>query len=389
MPRLLTIASALLLLALLLRSEIIGVAALTLGVAGIWGSYWARAVTRGLRIQRHAPTHLANGEEASVRLTIENGSLLRAPWLALRESVTFNLRSSEPNRTVIALGAGAKEEISYPIRGSRRGWYSLGPLQIALGDVLGLQQATLSVAPAWVTVYPRLLPLNQLGLPADLSGGPLPPAGPRPYTEDPARPVGVRHYVPGDDVRRLDWKSSARKGELLVRRADRTIAPETTIALAFARHEYPAGIVHDSVERAATAAASIAVALLTRKLPVGLVTSGLDPQSGSQGLTLPAAKGNAQRQALLGVFGRLAVGGDTDIWALLANTALPWGGTLIVVLSDLDLVTLPKLLAMRRRGQQPVVILVEGSVGGLALAQQQHIAAYRIDRRGMPVVERS
>jgi len=378
-----------LLVALLLQSEIVGAAALTLGAAGIWGRFWARAVTRGLRVRRQAPEHLAFGEEASVRLTIINGSLLRAPWLALRESVAFTLRTVEPSRTVITLGAGATEEISYPIRAARRGWYSLGPLQIALGDVLGLQQATLSVPPAWITVYPRLLPLERLGLPADLAGGPLPPLGPRPYSEDPARPVGVRSYVPGDDVRRLDWKSSARKGELLVRRADRTIAPETTIALAFARHEYAPGIVQDAAERGATAAASIAVALLSRKLPVGLVTSGLDPRNGGQGLALAPAKGDAQRQALLGVLGRLAVSGEADLWELLATTSLPWGGTLITILADLDLATLPKLLALRRRGQQPVVILVEGSVGGLALARQQHIPAYRIDRRGLPVAERS
>ena len=309
--------------------------------------------------------------------------------MAVRESVAYTLRTAEPNRIVITLGAGEKDEITYPIRGARRGWYSLGPLQLALGDVLGLQQEKLTVAPAWITVYPRLLPLHQLGLPADLGGGPLPPAGPRPYVEDPARPVGVRRYVPGDDVRRLDWKSSARKGELLVRRADRTIAPETVVALAFARPEYPAGIIQDAVERAVTAAASIAVALLSRKLPVGLVTSGLDPRSGVEGLTLVPAKGDAQRQALLGVLGRLAIGAQTDVWALLATTSLPWGGTLITILADLDLETLPKLLALRRRGQQPVVILVEGSVGGLALAHQQHIPAYRIDRRGLPVLERS
>lgn len=378
-----------LLLALLLRSEIIGVVALTLGVAGIWGRFWSGAVTRGLRVRRYAPLHLAHGEEASVRLTIENGSLLRAPWLALRESVAYTIRTVEPSRLVITLGAGATQEITYPIRGARRGWYSLGPLQIALGDVLGLQQSKLTVAPAWITVYPRLLPLQQLGLPADLGGGPLPPLGPRPYAEDPARPVGVRRYVPGDDVRRLDWKSSARKGELLVRRADRTIAPETTIALAFGRREYGQGILQDAIERGATAAASIAATLLARKLPVGLVTNGLDPQNGAEGLSLAVAKGDAQRQALLGILGRLAVGGQADIWELLATTSLPWGGTLIVIMADLDLPTLPKVLALRRRGQQPVVVLVEGSVGGLALARQQRIAAYRIDRRGWPVLERS
>jgi hypothetical protein len=64
----------------------------------------------------------------------------------------------------------------------------------------------------------------------------------------------------------------------------------TTIALAFGSRDYEARVLGDVIERAATAAASLAVALLQRKLPVGLVANGHDPQSGADGVALRPPK---------------------------------------------------------------------------------------------------
>jgi uncharacterized protein (DUF58 family) len=183
----------------------------------------------------------------------------------------------------------------------------------------------------------------------------------------------------------LDWKSSARGGTLLLRRAEASIAPTTTIALAFGSQDYEARVLGDVIERAATAAASLAVALLQRKLPVGLVANGHDPQSGADGVALRPAKGDEQRHQLLHLIGRLQVGG-ADLWTLLRAQALPWGGTTVVVLSDLFIDVLPELTALRRRGQQLVVMLVDSSQNGRVLArQQQNITTYIVDRQGTPI----
>lgn len=385
MTKIIIFSAVLLIAALFVRSEVISIVAMMLGGAALLSNWWLGRIERRLRIGRAVPTHLTYGQDASVTVTIENHSLVRVPWLLVRESIAYSLRVQDVQQTVITLGAGARHQVVYPIRGSRRGWYSVGPLQLVLGDVLGLRRARLSVPATFVTVYPRVLPLIDLGLPAELSYGPLRPRGVRQRVEDPARPVGVRQYVPGDDVRRLDWKSSARQTTLLVRRADPTIAPETTIALAFGRDDYPAQVLQDALERAVTVAASFSVALLARKLPVSLVSNGLDPQHNIDTITLPFGKGDGQRQTILGVLGRLSLGQHSDLLIMLHHQQLPWGGTLILIMADLTLDRLPHLAALQRRGQQLALILVEASTGGLALAQQQHITAYTVDRRGIAV----
>jgi uncharacterized protein (DUF58 family) len=144
-------------------------------------------------------------------------------------------------------------------------------------------------------------------------------------------------------------------------------------------------VLGDVVERAATAAASLGVALLAYKLPVGLVTNGRDPQSGALGVALRPVKGDGQRQLLLQVIGRLEVGHSLDIWALLNEQPLPWGGTTMLVLSDLRVEHLPAITALRRRGQQVVLVLVDASAKGRVLARQQHLVTYSVDRQGVPV----
>lgn len=381
MARLLNLAIVLLLVGLVLRSELISFVALVLGAVSLLSRFWLRQVERGLRVSREAPEMLAYGEEATITVRITNPTLLRVAWLEVRESVPFTLRIRPTQHQVISLGAGASHQLMYQVRGVRRGWYPLGPTQLILGDALGLSRLTLQVPAKHLTVYPRVLPLSALGLPATLNVGPL--TGRR--GEDPARPAGVRQYVPGDDVRRLDWKSSARQSTLLVRRADPTIAPETTIALAFARHDYESRVLQDSLERAAVVAASLSMALLERKLPVSLIANGYEPQAGQSGVILPFGKGDGQRRVLLGVLGRLELGQNQNLFDLLHSHPLPWGGTLVLVLADLTLELLPNVVALRRRGQQLTLLLVEGSPSGRALAAQQHLSAYLVDRQGQPV----
>ncbi len=383
------LAAMLLVLALFFRSEVMSVVAIAL-VMGVWMSrFWLRRAERGLRVSREVPEMLAFGEEATVAVVLKNRSLLRIPWLEIRESVPFPLRMATPAPMVVSIGAGAEHRVTYPIRGSRRGWYGIGPARMVLGDVLGLGTVRLQGPVAHLTVYPLVLPLTTLGLPASLAFGPLRPLGNPQRTEDPSRPAGVRQYVPGDDVRRLDWKSSARQETLLVRRADPTIAPETTLALAFGKGDYPQQAAQDALERAAIVAASMATALLQRKLPVGLVTNGFDPQSARQGVRVGFGKGDAHRRVLLGTLGRLSSSSEGELLSLVQTHSLPWGGTVILIISDLTMELLPQIVALRMRGQQVALVLVEGRPSGLALARQQRFPVYAVDRRGLPFAERS
>ncbi|NIN74493.1 MAG: DUF58 domain-containing protein, partial [Xanthomonadales bacterium] len=94
------------------------------------------------------------------------------------------------------------------------------------GDLLGIERRSVARAePSYLTVYPRVVPLQKLGLPTRSPLVAL-PAGAHLF-EDPARVMGVRDYQPGDSPRRIHWTATASAGRLLVKQYQPAIARET------------------------------------------------------------------------------------------------------------------------------------------------------------------
>jgi uncharacterized protein (DUF58 family) len=323
-----------------------------------------------------------------VELEVQNAGLLPLPWLSLHESVPPTLHSPPGVREVVSLGAGERRVLRYSVQAGRRGYYRLGPLSLRTGDVLGLGERALeSGEQAGLTVYPQVLPLAEFGLPASLPFGVLPASAS--LFIDPARPAGVRPYQPGDSMRSIDWKSSARMGgpTLLVRRHQPAIALETVVALAFGLDEYQSRFAYDDMERALVAAASIAAHIVAQRQPVGFCTSGRDPLGGDVELALPVASGRAHLIEILGILGRLEPAKTGDLPMQLQHVAarLGWGSTLVFVGGTRpDL--LATLLPLRQRGLNIALVLADAPPTVLGLARRHGIAAYTIGREGRPTV---
>jgi uncharacterized protein (DUF58 family) len=78
-------------------------------------------------------------------------------------------------------------------------------------DLLGIFPGALEIGETHhITVYPRVFPIADLGLPADRPFGER--KGRNPIFEDPIRIAGLREYRPGDPMKRIDWKATARSG---------------------------------------------------------------------------------------------------------------------------------------------------------------------------------
>ncbi len=148
---------------------------------------------------------------------------LRAEDARTRFAVTLSL-DGEQRHVEIAPGSTTQVEFALPTR--NRGWYLPEPMRISTTWPFGLFYAW-----SWlhsdlrVLVYPR---------------AENPPA-PLPKTPDPGRMGGadpgdedlrsLRDYQPGDPLRMVAWKASARTGELLVRQLEAPQARETVFDL--------------------------------------------------------------------------------------------------------------------------------------------------------------
>ena len=143
-------------------------------------------------------------------------------------------------------------------------------------------------------VYPKIVALRDLGFPSQSPFGTLPSR--ERIFEDPTRIQGVRDYQPGDSLRRMDWKTSARVGSLQVRRYEPAIALETAILLNLNRRRLCADGAVPATEMGIVVAASVAVHLVEKRQAVGLATNGRDPlrcgeARATASCSLPAAQG--------------------------------------------------------------------------------------------------
>jgi uncharacterized protein (DUF58 family) len=375
----------LLIVAVALRSELFFVLLYIFVGLQLATRLWLRYEMRNLHWRRVAPQAAFPGERLTVEIVLCNHGLLPIPWVALHESLPPALHSPPMIREVVSLGPGEQRVIAYQISGRRRGYYKLGPLTLQTGDVLGLGERPLAGAqPSGLTIYPAVVPLAELGLPAALPYGTL--AAPRRLFEDPARPAGVRPYQPADGVRRIDWKASAHAGTPLVRRQQPAIALETLVALAFARSEYGGHFAYDTMERSLTAAASIVAHLANLRQPFGVCVSGHDPAADRPAGAIPIGSGRAHLIAALGLLGRVEPLAEGALAPELRRAAagLGWGSTVVIVTGQASTELLPEALALRRRGLEVALVIAEATPEQLALPRRHGIAAFALARDGRP-----
>ena len=120
--------------------------------------------------------------------------------------------------------------LGYDLRAQRRGRHLLGPLELEAVDPFGLARRRHRLAgTSPVIVLPRrveLSALGSLGLADDGSGHPAPQ-----HAGNGADDVIARSYLPGDAVKRLNWKATAHRGELMVRQEERQVNPRAAVYL--------------------------------------------------------------------------------------------------------------------------------------------------------------
>jgi len=200
-----------------------------------------------------------DGCEAKLRVG-RPGGLLPIRFEALEKlsgvPVQVAIKRLRPRTTV---------DTGYPIPTDRRGVHHAGPLEVLKQGVAGLaeRRATLGGVTEY-RVLPRVLPV--LGLPQGVRRA---HAGTDERVEKGGTDlVGLREYVPGDDLRRLHWATSARTGTLMIREdADPSLA-HLTVLLDDRASSYTGTGLEDAVD----VAASLAVAAVESGNGVRLLT---------------------------------------------------------------------------------------------------------------------
>ncbi|MBV7334332.1 DUF58 domain-containing protein [Chloroflexi bacterium TSY] len=331
-------------------------------VGGIWvvSHWWVRRCFQLVDIERDIALHAFPGETILGRIKMRNRSWFPMPWVHVQESVPFELQEQNSYRTVLTVGGRANNEYPYRLRCNKRGYFPVGPLRLQTGDLFGfVSSAWQEGSQPYVTVYPRVIALEKLGLPSRSPFGTL--SSRRQIFEDPARVAGVRDYESGDSLRSIHWKATAREDSLQVKKLQPAIALDVTIILDLNRKAYPILGAIGYSEWAITAAASVAShMIIQQRQQVGLLTNGKDSISEELPPAIPSRAGRGHLMSILSQLARIQLHElDTTLseWIPGQLTNLEWGTTLVVVAPTLDEQALWALHNAYRRGSNVVALL--------------------------------
>ena len=221
-------------------------------------------------IRRLDPPRVPAGQPTTVTVRVGNASRVRTGVL-LAEDVTPDPLGARQRFVLDEIEPGEHRELSYQIRPAARGKFTIGSPRIRVADAFGLVEITRSVhTTSTLVVTPTITALPRAaapgGWPGEGDGGMRTISA---VGEDDAVP---RTYRDGDSLHRVHWKSTARYGELMVRREEHQWRNSASVFLDTRCYAHSGHGPASTFEFAVSAAASIGAHLSGEGVWARLIT---------------------------------------------------------------------------------------------------------------------
>lgn len=326
----------------------------SMGLAVLCAYLWTRhAASRINCLIQVEKERVEVGESFAVKVRLDNDAVLPIPWVEVDDETPKNLVANETPGQATSVPLMESRVIPLRLTARRRGHYHIGPVRVRLGDAMGLFASECAfTSQTAVTVYPRVHPIDNLPIPLSQPFGPT-RTQERAF-EDPSNHAEIRPYRPGDNPRYIHWKTSARRGELMMRQYELNATTQMTIFVDLHGAAHTTGEVLTE-EVAVELAASLAALGLRRKIDVGLVCHGRERAS------VHVGRGQRTFHEILEVLARAEATSQVPLEQVLEAEAahLTAKSTLVVITPRLSS-PLAELLIRLRARHQVMLVLVEG-----------------------------
>ncbi|WP_311259559.1 DUF58 domain-containing protein [Microbacterium sp. WCS2018Hpa-9] len=328
-----------------------------------------RLPRRAGSVTRQVSTDLLTVSETSrvtLRFTLRALRVPRGLWRdVLPSAVTGDSAGEYPSET---------GQLSYLITGVRRGVWPIGPLVLRTVDPFGLAQREQAFGETRsVTVVPEVFTLAPLSVKVGAAGGTAHTSSSR--LGQGSDNLSPRRYIPGDSMRRIHWRATAHRGQLMVRQEEEESSPDALVILdrSAARWARPGDDEDRAFETAVSMCASVAVHLVQEGYGVDVIDSS--------GTLLGTLRGHEDdRDGLLVALALVGPRGDArDIMTLVGGTP---PGPLVYITGEIDE---EDAALLRPSGAAAPMLFATAPHRGAAAAAEQH--GWRFARLGDDVAE--
>ncbi len=300
------------------------------------------------------PARVPIGHTATVTLRLENVSRVPTGLLLAEDEVPYAL-GSKPRYVLDKIERRGIRQLTYSLRSDLRGKFEIGPVRLRVADSFGLVELERSASGRTTfVVTPRVVPLSRTVISRTWAGE---GEGRARLTstagEDDVIP---REYRDGDELRRVHWRSTARYGELMVRREEQRWRNRATIFLDTRSRSHLGAGMTSSFEAAVSAAASVGVHISQEGLTGQFVTDGAALRGGP-----------LFADALLDSLAVIHPSTSRNLDQAFAELRTA-SGVIIAIAGRLTAPEVRRLAACRTEGSQGLAILLD--VGTWAVEQQ-------------------
>ena len=263
---------------------VIGAACICLLQKILYKKYWNKNLKAAVRFTQHA---IIEQEEGELCETIINQKWLPLPMLRVKFETDRHLDFTQESNISVTDRCYKHDIFSVMMyqkitrrlnfKGKRRGFYSIRKIELDSTDLFMDRHLDMEIAcDAWIYVYPGYADMSRLLIPFQKMMGDILT---RRYTyEDPFEFQGIRPYEPFDSMRDVNWKATARTGELRTNLHGYTVRQEVCLLLNL---ELESMMEYQQLrEESIRIANSLSEMFLAQGIPVGICSNAKDLLSG-------------------------------------------------------------------------------------------------------------
>lgn len=199
--------------------------------------FYSQYLKRHIKVLRSTDDlKLACKERVDIYFTIKNYSRFTAFTLYILDEVPYLYVFNDGNKSLITLRPFESLQFKYKVSAQERGFYQIGPVKIKGSDPLNLFPFDIELPSIMnVTVRPARLKLITKTIPGF-------PQGNLPINnicyEDITRRRSVREYQNGDEQKRINWRASAKFGDLFTNQYEDSYDAPFFVFLNLAEEDY-------------------------------------------------------------------------------------------------------------------------------------------------------
>jgi uncharacterized protein (DUF58 family) len=349
-----------------------------------------RWMLRDLVYERQIVFPIWEGEEAEIIYRVTNPSRVPRFSLSVLAPDSANVSAIRMDPPIFHVPAGGTVTVTSVVRFDRRGVYDAGHFDVSAVDPLGVFSFTRTVeSPGEVVVFPALRQMDSLDLAGYHKVGMSDSRG-QARLGSGVDPSGVRGYQPGDPLRSIHWRQTARTGNLAVIEFEEMQSANLCILLDTSAIGLAGSEPNTTLEFAIRAAAAAARDAVQHGAAVAISAATTAGEALNASTDNGPGRGAGQLYSVFELLARLEAQTSTSMSAFLMDrigSAMP-GATFLIVL----LKATPEIAGSVRQwiaaGKSVAVLAVDGATfhgtgsGGTVIHQE---SIGQIAALGVPV----